>query len=168
MQNAKDTFYEVLRDRVAAGNAGRTVVVRGVVRPAVVVDENEVPDGELLRDCFRLHWTALKVSAAGPAPMVAAECEVRYSTAGSNELSGLGRGRALAAMDAELAAAVSASPQWAQKKNFSGLKSGSAAVTTASRIWWSDVAFGAVTEKADALERKATVTVWSFQEVGER
>ena len=36
MQNAKDTFYEVLRKRLAALNPERTMVVRGVVRPGVL------------------------------------------------------------------------------------------------------------------------------------
>ena len=42
MQNAKDTFYELLRGRLAALNPDRTVVVRGVVRPGVLVEENEL------------------------------------------------------------------------------------------------------------------------------
>ena len=33
MQNAKDTFYVTLRDRLAAVNPARTMVVRGVTRP---------------------------------------------------------------------------------------------------------------------------------------
>ena len=31
MQDTKDTFYVTLRDRIAAGNPARTVIVRGVV-----------------------------------------------------------------------------------------------------------------------------------------
>jgi hypothetical protein len=42
MQRAKDTFYITLRDRIAALNPARTVLVRGVVRPAVLVEENEL------------------------------------------------------------------------------------------------------------------------------
>ena len=33
MQNAKDTFYMTLRDRLAAVNPARTMVLRGVTRP---------------------------------------------------------------------------------------------------------------------------------------
>ncbi len=53
VQNAKDTFYEVIRARLAAVNPGRTMVVRGVTRPGLLVEENElsllpvVPDGRL-------------------------------------------------------------------------------------------------------------------------
>ena len=42
MQSAKDTFYVTLRDRLAALNPARTVVVRGMVRPGVLVEENEL------------------------------------------------------------------------------------------------------------------------------
>ncbi len=42
MQNAKDSFYEVLRARLSALNPERTVAVRGVTRPGVLVDENEL------------------------------------------------------------------------------------------------------------------------------
>ena len=38
MQNAKDTFYLTLQSRLAALNPSRTVVLRGVVRPATLVD----------------------------------------------------------------------------------------------------------------------------------
>ena len=42
MQNAKDTFYVTLRDRLAAVNPARTMVLRGVTRPGVLVEENEL------------------------------------------------------------------------------------------------------------------------------
>ena len=47
----KDTFYAALRDRVAAGNAGRTVVVRGVVRPGVGSDRERAAGRGGGRDC---------------------------------------------------------------------------------------------------------------------
>src|SRR5665213_1122521 len=106
MQNAKDTFYEVVRDRVAAANAALTVVVRGVVRPAVVVDENEIASAADLRDCFRLRWAGLSVSVEGAAALVSMQCEILYATAGSD--GGLDRGRVLAGLDAALASAVGA------------------------------------------------------------
>ena len=45
MQNAKDTFYVTLQSRLAALNPARTIVVRGVVRPGTLVEENELPIG---------------------------------------------------------------------------------------------------------------------------
>jgi hypothetical protein len=167
MQNAKDTFYEVVRDRVAAANAALTVVVRGVVRPAVVVDENEVVSAAELRECFRMRWVGLTVDAECAAPMVAMRCEIRYATAGSAGGGGLDRGRMLESMDAVLAAAVGAAPQSAVKKNFAALASGGVVTEMGSRIWWSDVVFGALVEDAAELKRTATVEVWSYQEAGE-
>jgi hypothetical protein len=38
MQNARDTFYVALRDRLAAVNPARTMVVRSVVRPGLLVE----------------------------------------------------------------------------------------------------------------------------------
>ena len=43
MQNAKDTFYLMLQSRLTALNPSRTIVVRGVLRPGILVDENELP-----------------------------------------------------------------------------------------------------------------------------
>ena len=54
MQNAKDTFYELLRERLAVLNPERTIVVRGVSRPGVLVDENELQASAALPDCFHL------------------------------------------------------------------------------------------------------------------
>jgi hypothetical protein len=70
-------------------------------------------------------------------------------------------------MDAVLAATVGAAPQSAVKKNFSTLASGGVATEMSSQVWWSDVAFGALTEDAAEMRRIATVEVWSYQEVGE-
>jgi hypothetical protein len=167
MQNAKDTFYEVLRDRIVARNAALTVVVRGVVRPAVVVDENEIVSAAELRDCFRLRWTSLKLDVEDAAPLVTMQCEIHYATAGTAGAGGLDRGRVLASMDAVLAAAVGTAPQSAMKKNFAALMSGGAVTEMNSQVWWSDVAFGSLAEDAAEMRRTATVEVWSYQEVGE-
>jgi hypothetical protein len=163
MQNAKDTFYEVVRDRVAAANAALTVVVRGVVRAAVVVDENEIVSAAELRDCYRLRWTNLRVSE-GAAPLVAMQCEIRYATAGS--AGGLDRGRVQAAMDGVLAGVIGLAPQSAVKKDFAALAGGGLASELSSRVWWGDVVFGVLEEDAGELRRTATVEVWSYQEVG--
>jgi len=167
MQNAKDTFYEVLRDRVAAADAALTVVVRGVVRPGLVVDENELANAAEVRDCFRMRWSGLQVSGEGSAPLVTMQCEIRYATAGSSGGGGLDRGRVMARMDAALLSAVQTAPQTAVKKNFAALAGGGLVSAMASQIWWSDVAFGAVSEDSGEIRRTATVEVWSYQEAGE-
>ena len=162
MQNAKDTFYEVLRDRVAAGNAERRVVIRGTLRPAVVVDENELVEAATLLDCFRMRWTTVRVGADGIAEL---GCEVTYATEGAG--GGMDRGRRLAALDEELTAAMNAQPQNAAKKDFHALATGGAAEVTGSRIWWSDVSFAKAEADGNELRRTATVQVWAFEEAGD-
>ncbi len=63
MQNARDTFYVTLRDRLAAINPGRTMVLRGVTRPGVLVEENELVSAFQPVNAFCLHWTGLSVDA---------------------------------------------------------------------------------------------------------
>lgn len=167
MQNAKDTFYEVLRGRLAALNPERTMVLRGVVRPAVLVEENELVATSALPDCFRLRWTQAASDPNGALATVAMQCEVDYETAGTAGNSGMDRGRVLAAMDAELQAAVNGTPQSAAKSNYAGLASGAAVQPMTTSIWWSQVVFGKVEIKDDRLARTATVMVMSYEEAGE-
>jgi hypothetical protein len=81
MQNARDTFYVTLRDRLAAVNPARTIVLRGLVRPGVLVEENELVSAALPADAFCLHWTTLSVDAQGALPLVTMECAITYATA---------------------------------------------------------------------------------------
>ena len=167
MQNAKDTFYLKLQSRLAALNPARTIVVRGVVRPGILVDENELPTAWVALDAFRLEWTALHVDTEGPLSMVTLECSIRYATDGDSGNGGMDRGRLLAAMDAELAAALSATPHSITKKNYSAASIGVAPVAMATNVFWADPAFGAATAVGERLERTATVQVFAYQEAGE-
>jgi hypothetical protein len=167
MQNAKDSFYRLLRDRLAGLNPERTVVVRGVTRPGVLVDENETENVSVLPDCFHLHWTKAVVDDGGLWPLVSLTCEVNYATAGTSMNGGLDRGRCLGAMDAELLAAIRQCPQNVQKTDYSALATDGEAAAMATRVWWSDVTFEGVQRKADQLARTATLQVMSFQEAGE-
>jgi hypothetical protein len=119
MQNAKDTFYLTLQGRLAALNPARTMVLRGVVRPGTLVDENELATASIPLDVFRLQWTKLQVNSASPLPWVAMECAIRYATDGNAGNGGMDRGRLLAAMDAELASALAAEPRAVPKLNCS-------------------------------------------------
>jgi hypothetical protein len=167
VQNAKDTFYEVLRSRIAAINPERTIVLRGQTRPGVLVEENELVTTTTIPDCFRLRWTAASVDAAGALPMVALTCEVLYETAGDAGNGGMDRGRALGAMDAELAAASNQVPQTALKQSYAGTASGGSAAAMNTNIWWGNVVFGPAQVKADRVARTATVVVMSYEEAGE-
>ena len=73
------------------------------------------------------------------------------------------RGRLLAGMDAELVAAVNASPQNVGKMNYSVVP----AVAMGTNVFWGDVAFAASTVNGERLERVATVEVFCYQEAGE-
>ena len=110
-QLMKDTFYAAIRNRIAANNPARTIVVRGVIRPGVVVAENELPgaavDGIAPADAFCLRWNALAIDTQSALPLLTLTCEIRYATDGTTSMD---RGRALAAMDAELATAISCAP----------------------------------------------------------
>lgn len=167
MQNAKDTFYEVLRGRLAAINPERTIVLRGVVRPGVLVEENELVSTVALPDCFRLRWTQAASDPNAALATISLECEIDYETAGNAFNGGMDRGRLLAAMDAELQAAVNAAPQSAPKSNYSGLANSAAAVPMSTSIWWGPLVFGKTRINDDCIGRTATVVVNSFQEAGE-
>lgn len=167
MQNAKDTFYEVLRGRLVALNSERTIVLRGVVRPGVLVEENELVSAVALPDCFRLRWVVSGVDANCSLPAVTLECEIDYETAGTAMNAGMDRGRALAAMDAELQGAVNALPRTTPKMNYAGLANDTAAVAMSTNVWWGEVVFGTTVIKEDRLARVATVIVMSYQEAGE-
>ena len=115
----KIRFISTLQDRLAAVNPARTMVVRGVTRPGVLVEENELASDAVPVDAFRLRWTGLKVDAQGALPLVTMTCEIRYATDGNAGNGGMDRGRLLAAMDAELAAALSSAPRNAAKMSYS-------------------------------------------------
>lgn len=163
MQNAKDTFYTTLRDRLAAINPARTMVLRGATRPAVLVEENELPSDAVRVDAFRLRWTGIKVDATGALPLVTMTCEIRYATDGNSGNGGMDRGRLFAAMDAELTAALGQSPRNAAKMSYSAAPP----LAMATNIFWGDVAFGAAVTTGERLERVATIELFCYQEAGE-
>ena len=168
MQDARDTFYVALRGRLAAINPSRTIVLRGQVRPGLLVEENELPTASPVVDAFSLRWTATRVDSFGPLPLVAMQCEITYATDGTAANGGLDRGRLLAAMDGELTAALSATPHSTIKMNFSGVAgTGAAAVAMNTNIFWSQATFAAATIAGERVERTATVQVFSYQEAGE-
>ncbi len=169
MQNARDTFFVTLRDRLAALNPERTMVLRGVTRPGVLVEENELVSAYQPVDTFCLHWTGLTVDAQGALPLVTMVCQITYATDGDSGNGGMDRGRLLSAMDGELVAAVSAAPQHVPKMSYVAAAGGSGVAPTAmaTNVFWGDAVFGAVVVNGERLERVATVEVFSYQEAGE-
>jgi hypothetical protein len=116
MQNAKDTFYVTLRNRLATLNPNRTMLLRGVQRPGILVEEAEAVVPMLPSDVFVLRWTALSTDVNLPLVLARLECEILYTTGGTQAGSGLDRGRALEEMDAEVLGLLS--PNCAPKMNY--------------------------------------------------
>src|SRR6201986_3550807 len=102
MKNAKDTFYVALRDRLAAGNPERTFVMRGVVRPGIMVVENEMGSAELPADVFLWLWTELQIDALLTMRVATMRSEIQYFADGKSESAGMDRGSAVTKIDAEL------------------------------------------------------------------
>ena len=161
MQNAKDSFYMALRTRLAAINSQRTILLRGVVRPGILVEEAEAPFSQFPRDVFVLRWLGLAVDADLASTMTAQQCEVSYQTCGTQSFGGLDRGRALSAMDEELTAMIQ--PFYTPKLNFATTPP-SAMLTT---VFWGEPVFSPIVSQRDRLSRSATVLVYSYQEQGE-
>lgn len=164
MQNAKDTFYVMLQGRLAALNPSRMIAVRGLLRPGIVVEENELSTAATPMDAFRLQWTGMRIDSAGPLPLIAMECEIHYATDGSPDSGGMDRGRLLAAMDAELESALGAEPRTVSKMRYT--EAGSVAMGT--NVFWAGLVFGSATAVDQRLERTATVQVFAYEEAGER
>lgn len=167
MQNAKDTFFTVMRDRLMARNPGRTVVIRGAARPGLVVEENEIALPVVLPDCFRMRWVNTETRLERSLPLVVMSCDLVYETAGNLASAGMERGRALAGMDAEVLSIVSQAPMRATKVSYAGLAKGDAAVALQSAIWWSAPVFGEASSNGALLRRTAHVTVMSYEEPAE-
>jgi hypothetical protein len=161
MQNAKDSFYMALRARLVVLNPERTILVRGAVRPGILVEEAEAPFSQLPSDVFILRWLSLGVEMDLASSMAAAECEILYQTCGTQSFGGLDRGRSLSAMDEELIAMVA--PFHPPKLNYTATPP--AAMLT--QVFWDEPGLGPVVVQRDRLSRSAKVMVYSYQEQGE-
>ena len=161
MQNAKDSFYMALRSRLAALNPERTVMLRGAVRPGILVEEAEAPFGQIPSDVFVLRWLGLGVDAELGSAMVAEECEIAYQTCGSQSYGGLDRGRLLSAMDGELMAMLQ--PLFTPKLSFTATPP----AATLTQVFWDEPGWGPIITQRDRLSRSTKVMVYSYQEQGE-
>lgn len=161
MQNAKDSFYMALRTRLAALNPERTILLRGTTRPGIIVEEAEAPFGQLPNDVYILRWTNLGLDAQLASQMVAAECEILYSTVGTQSFGGLDRGRLLSAMDEEVDSILQ--PYSTPKMNYS-TQPPTAYLT---QVFWESPAFTPLVTLRDKISRSARVTIYSYQEQGE-
>ncbi len=161
MQNAKDSFYMALRNRLATIKPERTFLLRGAVRPGILVEEAEAPFSQLPSDVFILRWLGLGVDMNLGSVMAAEECEIVYQTCGTQSFGGLDRGRSLSEMDEELVAMLE--PFYTPKFSYT------ATLPTAmlTNVFWDEPGFGPVVVQRDRLSRSAKVMVYSYQEQGE-
>jgi len=161
MQNAKNSFYIALRTRLATLNPGRTILLRGTERPGILVEEAEAPFSTLPNDVFVLRWSGMGTDVNLPTAMVAEECEVLYSTCGTQAYGGLDRGRALSTMDTELTSILA--PYRTAKLNYLTVTP----ETMLTNVFWDEPVFTPVVVQNDLLSRSAKVMVYSYQEQGE-
>jgi hypothetical protein len=161
MQNAKDSFYVALRTRLVAINPERTILLRGAVRPGILVEDAEAPFAQLPDDVFILRWLGLGVDVDLASTMAAEECDIIYQTCGTQSFGGLDRGRALSQMDEELMSMIQ--PFYTPKLNF--ISTPPAAMLT--QVFWDEPGFGPIVIQRDRLTRTAKVAVYSYQEQGE-
>ncbi|MGA2218377.1 MAG: hypothetical protein ABSG51_09850 [Terracidiphilus sp.] len=161
MQNAKDSFYMALRTRLTSINPERTILVRGAVRPGILVEEAEAPFPQLPNDVFVVRWLGVGVDLDLASAMAAEQCEILYQTCGTQSFGGLDRGRMLSQMDEELTAMLQ--PFHTPKLKYTATPP--AAMLT--QVFWDEPGFSPIAIQRDRLSRSANVTVYSYQEQGE-
>ena len=158
MQNAKDTFYVALRNRLAVLNPGRLMTLAGNLRPGILVEENETPVAQRPPDVFVLRWTGAAVDHWLPAMLETQTCEICYWTRGSDTNLDMDRGKSLTQMDAELASILQ--PAVTQKL----VVSGTSDLPMNTNVFWLDPTYDAAKRDGERLARTATVQVFSLQE----
>lgn len=161
MQSTKNTFYRTLRDRLAALNPQRTILLDGAERPAVVVAENEsMTAAEPLPNSFYVAWGAVRPAAGTQSsrPLFALDCTISYRTARSDDGAGLDRGRTLAALDSELLQ-ICAPPEM-PKLDYTQTP----ATELGTRIFWTRPQLGAIESVGRELRRTATLTIFFYPE----
>jgi hypothetical protein len=161
MQNAKDSFYMALRSRLISVNPDRIIVLRGAVRPGILVEEAEAPFNQIPPDVFVLRWLGLGTDVNLDGTLLAAECEIMYQTCGCQSFGGLDRGRALSAMDGELLSILQ--PFCTRKLSFTATPP----APLLTQVFWDEPGFGPVGTQRDRLNRSVKVTIYSYQEQGE-
>jgi len=136
-------------------------LLRGAVRPGIVVEEAEAPFNQLPNDVYVLRWLGMGVDVDLASTMAADQCEILYQTCGTQSFGGLDRGRLMSQMDEEVTAMLQ--PFHTPKLNYTATPP--AAMLT--QVFWDEPGFGPLTTQKDRLSRSASVMVYSYQEQGE-
>lgn len=158
MQFTKDSFYLALRDRLAALDPERKIVVDGIERPAILVAENEPRNAAPpLPNAYYLAWDPPRIvpgSENAARPLMMMECRASYR-AGNLTAGAVDRGRALSALDSALLWLLTP-PRTAKLDT-----SKTPPAPTGTYVFWGSVEFG---DGADGLGRTATLPVFFFAE----
>ena len=162
MQSAQNTFYITLRNRLVALNPSRTIYLRGVTRPGILVEGNELVVAQPPSDVFVLRWIGLHNDPYLSDVMLQMQCEIAYMTEGTIANLGMDRGAMLTEMDAELMSLLQ--PNTTPKINYAPTP----AVPMETQIFWSEASFQPLKVERDRLSRIATVSVFSYEEPGEQ
>jgi hypothetical protein len=162
MQNAQNTFYITLRNRLVALNPNRTIYLRGVTRPGILVESNEFVVAQPPSDVFVLRWVGLHNDPYLSDVLLQMECEISYVTVGTVGNLGMDRGAMLTEMDAELMSLLQ--PNTAQKMTYASTP----AAPMETQMFWSEASFQPLKVERDRLSRIATVSVFSYEEPGEQ
>jgi hypothetical protein len=162
MQATKDTFYITLRDRLASVYPGRTMVVDGSTRTAIVAEENDKPSiAKRQLDTFYLSWGEVRTVCPAISRLLAMSCVISFESAGTEVNGGVDRGRSVGEMEAELTAVCA--PATARKCDYTG----GAPMDLASSIFWSSPAFRGVKSEPDIVGVESLVTVYFYPEVNQ-
>ena len=160
MQNAKDSFYMALRARLIVVNPARTILMRGAIRPGIVVEEAEAPFSQIPTDVFILRWLGIGVDAELDPWMMAAECEIFYQTMGTQAFGGLDRGRLLSEMDNELLNMLT--PPSTPKLSFAA----NPPIAMLTQVFWDEPTLGPSVSQRDKMSRSVKVKVYCYLEEG--
>lgn len=161
MLNAKDSFYIALRSRLSVLNPERTTMMRGSVRPGILVEEAEAPFAQPPDEIFVLRWLGMGIEIDLSSQLFAIECEIIYGTCGSQSFGGLDRGRKMTAMDRELASILQ--PCQTHKLCYTVTPP----TPLLTNVFWDEPVFAPLVTQRDRLSRSVRVTVYSYQEQGE-
>jgi hypothetical protein len=137
------------------------MILRGVQRPGILVEEAESVVAQMPADAFVLRWTLLDVDTQLPLSLAQMSCEIHYTTSGTRTNTGLDRGRTMAEMDEELLGILQ--PNSTQKLNYTV----SPAAAMETLVFWTAPQFMPLTTLRDRLTRVAKTTVFAFEEQGE-
>ena len=161
MQNSKDSFYMALRTRLMVANPARTVLIRGAVRPGILVEEAEAPFSQIPPDVFIVRWLGIGKDTELDLQMMAADCEIVYQTMGTQAFGGLDRGRSLSEMDSELLNVLA--PPQTPKFCYSV----DPPVEMLTQVFWDEPTLGPAVAQRDKMSRSVRVKVYCYLEMGE-